>query len=71
MSKSLSDTMSVSASNDINSKNVSSISKKRYKQWSDDEEKLLLELIREKQQKAKELSDLDWSDIATKLSLGP
>lgn len=66
--------MSVTLSNNENnqSNNASSaISRKRYKHWTDEEEKKLLRLINLKKKKIAEMNDNDWSEIAQKLNVCP
>ena len=49
---------------------MSTLSKKRYNHWSEQEEQRLLELIALKKKQVCEFKDNDWSEIASKLSLG-
>jgi hypothetical protein len=43
--------------------------RKRYKQWTDEEEKKLLSLISKR--KIADMSDRDWAEIAKKLRVCP
>ncbi len=54
-----------------NSNSISTLSKKRYKQWTEEDEQKLLEILKLKQKSLQDLSDIDWSEIAQKFNLVP
>ena len=58
-------------SNENLTKSVSSMSKKRYKHWTNEEEAQLISMIRQKEKAISDLNDNDWSEMAREFSLGP
>ena len=46
-------------------KTVSTLSKKRYKNWNRADEENLLRLIEKKQKKLTEMTDQDWNEMAS------
>jgi uncharacterized FlgJ-related protein len=55
----------------VHSHTNSTNGRKRYKQWSEEEELKLMEMINKKEKNVKELTDTDWSEIAQKFNLVP